>query len=87
MNKGRLKITGTERLREISKGKTSDIIGNSLLTSIFALGTLAGGSLPLSIGYLLLSGFFGYGIVTSIKDKIDCNKEIQLRDEVEQKTL
>ena len=80
-NNGRLKINRVDSLKEQSKKDLGSIIGNSLLSGIFTLGAIcsyiSNGSLPLVIGYLILDGIFGYGIVTSIKDKINDDKEIR----------
>ena len=89
MNKGRLKIVGTDTLKNILKEKKGNIIGNSILTGVFTLGAIGsqvfGAGVPMTLGYLLLGGFFGYGIVTSHNDKRELTNEIQLREE--EKTL
>lgn len=85
MNKGRFNVERIDVLKEKAKSINGSIIGNSLLTGLFTLGTISsiGTGLVLPIGYGLLTGIFGYGIVTSIIDK-NKNKD-QIKYEEEQK--
>lgn len=66
-------------LKKSGKNHTGSIIGNSLLTGLFTLGTLTslGTGLILPIGYAILTSIFGYGIVTSVLDKINNNNQIK----------
>lgn len=84
MNKDRFKVERIDLLREKAKNLNGEIVGNSMLTGLFSLGTvgsiLTNGSL-LTVLYGALTAFFGYGVVASIKEKNRNNNQIKYEEE------